>query len=68
VFNIAVPVPLFDRQREPRARATARILAAETQLRLVEADVQSELESAWLELEAKRRTWRAVAGARGDRP
>lgn len=60
-FNIAVPIPLFDRQREPRARATARILAAQAQVAVARADVRSELGSAWEALQAARRALQAVA-------
>jgi len=47
VFNLTVPLPLFNRQLEPRARATGRMLAAEATLRRVRADAGAELRSAW---------------------
>jgi outer membrane protein TolC len=47
VFNVTVPLALFNRQLEPRARATGRMLAAEAALRRVRADVNAELRSAW---------------------
>src|SRR5207244_798708 len=37
VFNVSLPIPLFDRQQEPRARATGRILTAEAKLRTARA-------------------------------
>ncbi len=62
VFSVSVPVPLFNRQREPRARATARILAAEARVRIVRADVRSELESSWSTVAATARAYDTVAG------
>jgi outer membrane protein TolC len=47
VFNVMVPLPLFNRQLESRARATGRVLLAEATLRRVRADVVTELRSAW---------------------
>jgi outer membrane protein TolC len=47
VFNVTVPLPLFNRQLESRARATGRMLIAEAALRRVRADVTTELRSAW---------------------
>jgi cobalt-zinc-cadmium efflux system outer membrane protein len=47
VFNVTVPLPLFNRQLESRARATGRVLIAEATLRRVRADVAAELRSAW---------------------
>jgi cobalt-zinc-cadmium efflux system outer membrane protein len=60
-FSVGVPIPLFNRQREPRARATARILAAEARLRAVRADVWSELETTWAALRAAARAFESVA-------
>jgi len=53
-FNVSVPLPLFNRQLEPRALATGRILAAEARIRTVRADVRMELETTWSALEARR--------------
>jgi hypothetical protein len=50
VLNVGLPLPLFSRQRENRARATGRIHAAEAKVRLVRADVQSELNANWAAL------------------
>jgi outer membrane protein TolC len=61
VFNVSVGLPLFNRQREPRARATGRILAAEARLRTVRADVRAELESGWAALQAAARAFQRVA-------
>jgi outer membrane protein TolC len=47
VFNVIVPLPLFNRQLESRARATGRLLIAEATVRRVRADVTMELRSAW---------------------
>jgi len=65
VFTVGVPLPLFNRQRESRARTTARMLAADAHLRLAQADVRSELESGWAGLQAAARAHRALA-ATGD--
>jgi cobalt-zinc-cadmium efflux system outer membrane protein len=51
-FNVTVPLPLFNRQLEPRARATGRVLIAEATLRRVRADVTAELRAAWEALAA----------------
>ncbi|HXE79943.1 MAG TPA: TolC family protein [Vicinamibacterales bacterium] len=61
-FSVTVPLPLFNRQLEPRARATARILAAEATLRRVRADVTAELSSAWEALVAAARAVQSVSG------
>ena len=61
VFNVTVPLPLFNRQLEPRARATGRMLAAEAALRRVRADVSAELRSAWDGYAAAARGVQAVA-------
>lgn len=61
VFSVSLPIPLFDRQLQPRAQATSRLLAAEARLRTTRADVGTELESTWLAYEAAARVLRAVA-------
>lgn len=61
VFNVSVPIPLFDRQQEPRARATGRLLTAEAKLRTARATVRSELESTWATVDAAQRAAQAVA-------
>ena len=61
VFNVSVGLPLFNRQREPRARATGRILAAEARLRIARGDVRAELESSWAALQAAVRAFQRVA-------
>ena len=61
VFNVTVPVPLFSRQLEPRARATGRMLAAEAALRRARADVNAELRSAWDAFIAAARAVQTVA-------
>jgi outer membrane protein TolC len=61
VFNVGVALPLFNRQREPRAQATGRILMAEAKLRLARADVRTELESSWAALQAAARALQRVA-------
>lgn len=61
VFSVGVPVPLFNRQREPRARATARMLTAEARLRAARADVRSELDAAWAALQTAARAFQRVA-------
>ena len=61
VFNVSLPIPLFDRQVEPRARATGRLLTAEARARTARADVRTELESAWAAFDAATRALQAVA-------
>jgi cobalt-zinc-cadmium efflux system outer membrane protein len=61
VFNMTVPVPVFDRQQEPRARATGRLLTAEARLETVRGTVRSELDSAWATFVAAQRAAQAVA-------
>jgi len=61
VFNVSVPIPFFDRQLEPRARATGRLLTAEARARTVRADVRAELESAWAGFDSAARALQAVA-------
>lgn len=60
-FNFGIPLPLFDRQREPLARASARILAAESQFRLTTADVRQELQQSWETLQATGRIWQVLS-------
>jgi outer membrane protein TolC len=60
-FNVSLPLPFFDRQQEPRARATGRILTAEARLRSTRADVRTELTSAWAAFDAATRALAAVA-------
>jgi hypothetical protein len=62
IFNVSVPLPVFDRQQEPRARATGRVLAAEARLRISQADVRSELEAASVSVQGAARAAQAVAG------
>ncbi len=62
VFSVSLPVPLFDRQLQPRAQATGRVLAAEARLRSVRADVLTELDSTWATYESAARGLAAVAG------
>src|SRR5947209_13719932 len=50
------PMSIFNRQREPRARATGRMLAGEAKLRIARADGRMELESAWGAFETAVRT------------
>lgn len=61
VFNVIAPLPLFNRQLEPRARATGRILAAEAALQRVRADAGAELRLAWDALVAANRVAQSVA-------
>jgi len=61
VFNVSVPLPFFDRQQEPRARATGRLLTGEAKLRTVRAAVRSELESVWATYDAAQRAAQAVS-------
>ncbi len=62
LFSVSLPVPLFNRQREPQARATARILTAEARLRAVRADVRSELDATWVAFQTAARSLQTVAG------
>ena len=62
VFNVSLPFPFFDRQLEPRARATGRLLAAEARARRVRADVRAELESTWSAFDAAARGLQVIAG------
>jgi outer membrane protein TolC len=64
-FNLSMAVPLFDRQQEPRARATARILAAEAKLQSTRADVRAELTTAWETLQAASRALQAAGPMSG---
>ena len=61
VFNVGVALPLFNRQREPRAQASGRVLTAEAKLRTARADVRAELESSWAALQAAARALERVA-------
>ena len=61
VFNVTVPLPWFNRQLEPRARATGRLLAAEAALQRVRADVSAEIHVAWDTLVAAARAVQTVA-------
>jgi outer membrane protein TolC len=60
-FNVNVGMPFFDRQQEPRARATSRILVAEAKLQTTRADVRTELASAWAAFQAASRALATVA-------
>jgi outer membrane protein TolC len=61
VFNVGVALPLFNRQREPRAQATGRVLTADAKLRTARADVRAELESSWAALQAAASALKRVA-------
>jgi hypothetical protein len=61
VFTVSLPVPLFDRELEPRARAAGRRLTAEARLRTARANVRMELEATWGVWESTARALRAVA-------
>ena len=61
VFNVGVALPLFNRQREPRAQATGRLVTAEAKLRTARADVRAELESSWATFQAAARALQRVA-------
>ena len=61
MFNVSVPLPLFDKQLEPRAHATARLLTADARAQTVRADVRAELEGAWTSFEAAAGALQAVA-------
>lgn len=65
VFNVTVPLPFSNRQLEPRARATGRMLAAEAALRRVRADVNAELQSARDAFVAAARVVQTVAATPG---
>lgn len=60
-FSVNVPIPLFNRQREPRARATGRMLTAEAKLRTARADVRAEIESTWNAFDTAARALQAAA-------
>ncbi len=61
VFNVGVALPLFNRQREPRAQATGRVMTAQAKLRTARADVRAELESTWAVLQAAASALQRVA-------
>jgi outer membrane protein TolC len=61
VFTVMVPLSLFNRQLELRARATGRLLAAEAALRHVRADASVELRSAWDALVTAARALQSVS-------
>jgi len=61
-FSVNVAVPVFDRQREPRARASGRVLAAEAALQVARADVRRELEVSWAALQTATRALAIAAG------
>ncbi len=50
-FTLVVALPLFQRNREARARAKAGVAMAEARLEITRADVRADLEAAWVELE-----------------
>lgn len=62
VFSATVPLPFFNRQLEPRARATGRLLGAQATVRRVRADVSADLRTAWEAFVAAARALQAVAG------
>lgn len=61
MFSAALPLPLFDRRREARARSLARIYAAEANVVRVSADVLAQLQDAWSALRAAAATYQALA-------
>jgi cobalt-zinc-cadmium efflux system outer membrane protein len=61
LFRVGAPLPLFNRQRENRARTTTRMLAADARMRIARADVRAELESSWADLQTAARAHRALA-------
>jgi outer membrane protein TolC len=60
-FSVTVPLPLFDRQTQPRAKASARMFAATAQLDAARADVRAELGASWATLQAAANALDAVA-------
>jgi len=60
-FSVTVPLPLFDRQTQPRAKASARMLTAAAQLDAARADVRAELGASWAMLQAAANALDAVA-------
>ena len=60
-FTASIGIPFFDRQQEPRAKATGRVLAAEAKLQSTRADVRAELATAWENLQAASRALQAVS-------
>lgn len=61
VLTMTVPLPLFNRQLESRARASGRVLIAEAALRRIRADATAELRSAWEALVAASNALRHVS-------
>ena len=61
-FSLTLPLPLFDRQTQGRAKASARIFAAEARLASVRADVRAQLATAWSSLTAASGAFDALAG------
>jgi outer membrane protein TolC len=59
-LSASVPLSFFDRQQEPRAKATGRILVAESKVQSSKADTRAELASTWASLQAASRALEAV--------
>lgn len=65
LLRLSIPLPLFDRLREPRALATQREREAAAHEREVRADVLRELQQSWAALVAAREAIDAVRDAQG---
>jgi cobalt-zinc-cadmium efflux system outer membrane protein len=61
IFSVGVPLTVFDRQHEARARSTGRLLMAQAALRMARLTVLSELESTWATYDAAHQAATAVA-------
>jgi outer membrane protein, heavy metal efflux system len=59
-LKLGFPLPLFDRNREARARASAQHWAAEAELELARADVRAELHASAAALRTAVEAYRAV--------
>lgn len=60
-FSVTFPLPLFDRQTQPRAKASARMQMATAQLAAACADVRAALGVSWAALRAAADALDAVA-------
>lgn len=61
-FGLSLPLPFFDRQREPRAHAFARIQSAEAGLTVVRADVRVRIETSWVGVKSATDALRELSG------
>jgi len=66
-FGLSVPLPFFDKNQGPIAKASAQLAAADLDLQASLAEVRAEIENAALVLTKRRDAWRAFEGTVSDR-